>query len=623
MSDNDKKAQEELNNLEEEAYFELCQIIAEAIALQDIRVLNSRLASWKIKYKKLLDGSTPNSLLIQKIKRLQSDQYIGYIIDLIMRQITIKEHVKIQNQAKALRKLYSIIKETDDLKTLEEKVSEWQKKYPIESFLRMYKKKVKLQTSQENLEENAFDQDKAFYDLVQITKINGSFEELSQELEKWEKEYSIHDKFELDDFIKNQSDVKRYTSQEYLLSISNEQDQLEDEKPDEIIKSNSNPSSLTKQANAYASLLAISSMPNNIDKIFEWVYKNNKIVFNDEYKQLILSATYLDYSPTYLKKLKTPDINILSSSLSYEEYVNINSIKRYAVISYFNLLLPPEKRVDNNFFNKYLRQIHDKSDKLKHQKLQIKIEQKEEEPKVEITPTIEQKPLTPKKEDIVVPVVEHVDSIPKEAIDHEDSVPVEIENTIPVVESVKPDEPAKLDIEITKESDITVPAPVNEDINSKEDEPKEEVTSTMEQENQDHKDDEITISVVDSDTQEISTDSFESIGTTIELTVSPDVPEVTQTTTFETTIEPEADLEPEKSVTVSQEVQVSDDTEDVLDEEQEIIVYSPVFFDTVYNYSKQAELIDKIDSSLSKKGAKTQKQDVLDLDIEIQKSDEN
>ena len=52
---NAKAEKEELKKLEDEAYFELCQIIAEAIQLQDIELLDYRIASWKNKYKKLLE----------------------------------------------------------------------------------------------------------------------------------------------------------------------------------------------------------------------------------------------------------------------------------------------------------------------------------------------------------------------------------------------------------------------------------------------------------------------------------------------------------------------------------------------------------------------------------------
>ncbi len=51
------------------------------------------------------------------------------------------------------------------------------------------------------------------------------------------------------------------------------------------------------------------------------------------------------------------------SSLSYDEYNNISDIKRYAIISYFNLLLPPEKAISNDYFNKHIQTIYSKSEK--------------------------------------------------------------------------------------------------------------------------------------------------------------------------------------------------------------------------------------------------------------------
>ena len=49
----DEKINEDLKRLEDQAYYELMQIIAEAMYTQDIRLLNDRISSWKTKYKKL------------------------------------------------------------------------------------------------------------------------------------------------------------------------------------------------------------------------------------------------------------------------------------------------------------------------------------------------------------------------------------------------------------------------------------------------------------------------------------------------------------------------------------------------------------------------------------------
>lgn len=365
---NEKAEKEELKKLEDEAYFELCQIIAEAMQVQDIELLDYRIASWKNKYKKLLDNPTPD--FKKRIEYLLTEYYSS-VTQYIQSQIKFNENKKIENQSKALRELYVIIRDTNDLKTLEKKVNAWKEKYPKDKFLKMYQSKYEHMTSQRNLKENAFDQEIAFKDLVDITKHTGTFEEFVKEREKWEKKYSIHNKFELDNFIKHQSEIKRYTSDEYLHSISKDPetekqnnnsttDLPEQSEPKEV--TNKMYSDLSKQAAAYASLAAISSKPNNVNEMFKWVYKNSSIKFNDKYKELILNATYLDYSPTYLNKLETPNLNINNKSLSYEEFNEMDDIKRYAIISYFNLLLPPDKAISNNFFNSCISTVYTKSE---------------------------------------------------------------------------------------------------------------------------------------------------------------------------------------------------------------------------------------------------------------------
>lgn len=371
---NAKAEKEELKKLEDEAYFELCQIIAEAMQEQSIELLDFRIASWKNKYKKLLDNPSPN--FKKRIEYLLTEYYSS-VTQYIQSQIKFNENKKIENQSKALRELYVIIRDTNDLKLLEKKVNAWKEKYPKDKFLKMYQSKYEHMTSKKNLKENAFDQGTAFKDLIEITKHTGTFEEFSREREEWEKKYSIHDKFELDDFIKHQSEVKRYTSDEYLHSISREEEKEENTNKVEVElpkqpeqqeeqQSNNLYSDLSKQAAAYSALVTISQKPNNVNEMFKWVYKNSSIKFNDKYKELILNATYLDYSPTYLKKLKTPDLNINNKSLSYEEFKEMDDIKKYAIISYFNLLLPPDKAISNNFFNTCISTIYTKSEKAKY-----------------------------------------------------------------------------------------------------------------------------------------------------------------------------------------------------------------------------------------------------------------
>ena len=217
MADNKKVQEEDLKKLEDEAYFELCQIIAEAMELQDVNLLNARIASWKNKYKKLLDRPSTNSKSDFK-KRIEFllTQYYSEVTKYILSQLKLQEQKKVENQAKALRELYTIIRDTNDYDLLKKKVKKWEEKYPVSGFLKMYQKRIHLYTRDKNLRENAFKQEEAFSDLVDITKVHGTLDELKNELSLWEEKYSINDKYTIDDFLNHQIEVKRYTSDEFL-----------------------------------------------------------------------------------------------------------------------------------------------------------------------------------------------------------------------------------------------------------------------------------------------------------------------------------------------------------------------------------------------------------------------
>lgn len=359
MSNSKEINNEDLKKLENEAYFELCQIIAEAMQLQDVNLLDARIMAWKIKYKKLLDKpSTQSNTDFKKRIQFLLTQYYSSVTQYILSQLKLNENKKIENQAKALKELYTIIKNINDLNLLKSKVKKWESKYPIKDFLSMYQKRILSYTREKNLEANAFEQEKAFDELVQITKKVATFDELTNEIADWEKKYSINNKYTIDDFLKHQSEIKRFTSPEFLQSIA------KDKSVDHLNINGS--SSEVQQANAYRSLIAISKGKDSVDAVFEWVYNNRYLQFNGQYKDLILANTYLDYSPNYLKKLSVPNIDVTSNSLTYEEFQNIDDIKRYAVISYFNLLLPAGQHISNDYFERNIDKIYNKSNNEKY-----------------------------------------------------------------------------------------------------------------------------------------------------------------------------------------------------------------------------------------------------------------
>lgn len=564
---NAKAEKEELKKLEDEAYFELCQIIAEAMQEQSIELLDFRIATWKNKYKKLLDNPSPN--FKKRIEYLLTEYYSS-VTQYIQSQIKFNENKKIENQSKALRELYVIIRDTNDLKLLEKKVNDWEKKYPKDKFLKMYQSKYEHMTSQKNLKENAFDQDTAFKDLVAITKHTGTFEEFIKEREEWEKKYSIHNKFELDDFIKNQSDVKKFSSDEYLQSISRDTDtekqnnddakHILPEQTEQENESNKPYSDLDKQAIAYASLVAISSRPNNVNAMFKWVYKNSSIKFTDKYKELILNATYLDYSPTYLNKLETPNLNINNKSLSYEEFNEMDDIKRYAIISYFNLLLPPDKAISNNFFNSCISTVYTKSEEARLSNSTLnELEQKDLKNGIEIKlskPDAEQELNLPELKEQEIP----------------DTDVSEINTTT---------------IEEIQEVDASPEKKLQEDLTPR----NEELTNVTEEKIEDN----ATVSKPQVKVEEKIEPEIQEPDNSVKLIKEEPIKLQIEDTPNSKNIFSEPDLEISSTNEEETELDTTESIQEPLQQE-EIIVVSPLLFSAINYKAKQAEVVKKIDA---------------------------
>lgn len=573
MADNKKTQSEDLKKLEDEAYYELCQIIAEAMQYQDVGLLDSRIAAWKTKYKKLLDESPSNSNFKKRVEFLLT-QYYSEITQYILKQLKLKEEKKVENQSKALRQLYSIIKDTNDYDLLKKKVEKWKEKYPISGFLKMYQKRIELYTRDKNLRENAFDQEKAFSDLVDITKIHGTLDELKNELSLWEEKYSINNKYTIDDFIKHQSEVKRFVSDEFLQSIAREETNTADKNDIDIVEeyNNKSCSNISLQATAYSGLLVIASKPNNVNELFDWVYKNRYIKFNDKYKELILNATYLNYRPQFLNSLTVPNIDILNTSLSFDEYKNIDEIKKYAIISYFNLLLPPDKAISNDYFNKHIQTIYSKSEKARNSidikdelnpiedtldsGIEISLEKADKVPNNSET-DLEQESV--KKVIVEETLVEESSNVPELIIDLSDTesgLTINLENT-------EKDTEFKIDVEnSSKSTDELTEIKNNEDVDSIDNKQEEPVIEETE-------------SNLFFDNSKLEKEQIEVINDTSDSVQQP---------------------YQEENIT---ETSKKENSEKALNHET-IVAFSPLFFETINNYNKQSILVRYIDSATNK-----------------------
>lgn len=587
------KEQEELNKLEHDAIIELYQIISLAQQTQDIDYLDAMISAWKYKYRKVLENPSPD--FRKKIEKLLNESY-SKIVEYILSQIKLKEEKKIENQRKAIKELYGILSDNYDYDTVMAEIKKWEKKYPYDSFLKMYQKRIDSMKREKNIEQYAFKQEEAFKDLYYgVVNRSGSIEELKEYLHKWEEKYYINDRFTIDNFIKHQSEVKRYTSDDFLISIA--------KKEENILDTITYSANTTTQDAAFKQLESIIKGKNNIDEVFKWVYKNNSIEFNDFYKQRIITAIALDYSPKYLKTLPVPDIDLTKPALPIEQYAKINEIKRYAIISYFNLLLPQSETISNNFFTEHIRTIYYETEKRKHSNIinTFKDEvtnfipetlKEEKEADLDLNTTnIDISPET-KKETNTDLSSSNIDISATE----ETKTVSNIENTILDIEQLIFSNEEPNTIEIVTHSEAT--KPIEEDLTtSKTDSKVPDVEN-----------------YTTSETKIISSNAPKVESYEIETTefIKPETDSLEESDISSVTVSTiETDLSEEEPIIYESNINVSSadtyTTDSTIEDSQPtvdydtIIAFSPVFFETINNYSIQADLVQAVATKATEK----------------------
>ena len=248
-------------------------------------------------------------------------------------------------------KLYRIIKETNDIKDLNKKVNAWKKEYPIKDFMEMYKRRAKKYTSRKYLEENSFDTNKAFYDLCHTLNANATYDELKDKVKVWEKDYRIGEKFKVEDFKGKATEVKKMLDDEYLYSISKE-----DEKEDNLRE---RQASISIQTQSYKEFVSVIEK-GNLAKVVEWIYKNRNIKFGDYYKGQIIAKTAFKF-PVSLLENTTLKLNLNERGLTLYEYQTIDDSRRYIVTEFIKNLIK-DKNNDTSGFQK----AFNKSEKAKN-----------------------------------------------------------------------------------------------------------------------------------------------------------------------------------------------------------------------------------------------------------------
>lgn len=312
---------------EEQAYFELCQIINTAMQNKNLSAFESALSSWLNQYD--LDSFVCKNYK-EKIKAL-----LITIESLKKILIEFQNNQPTFNLSKAYRKLFLIVENNKDINELKHKIEKWKEQYPPDKFNDYFKPKIKQITSDAHIRRIAFDQKSAFEELQAIISSSDTLyiEDLSEKVDTWKATYKI------DDFISKYSgDVISWTDENYLISVSKPKDSIDDIND-------------VSQEQAFYELVGLLKNPNNINDLFNWVYKYRKFNFNETSRNLISREFLKQYTLPSNSNFKIPDCVDLKS-LSIEEFKTVDNLKKESIINFFGSLYEGNSNFNNADFEK-------------------------------------------------------------------------------------------------------------------------------------------------------------------------------------------------------------------------------------------------------------------------------
>lgn len=326
---------------EQEAYFLLCEIFANAQASKDYAKLQTDLAEWKKHYP--IDLFSEN--LKRKIKYMLSKEFL----DTILKDFTAFDELSKKDPAVGLEKLRKILDKAEkhkDKKQLNKDLDKLYKEYPLDFLKEKYPHIVKLLTSQANIDKvlQKFDSDLAYDELIKITEHPEefkNFDEYKNVLEEYQKNFPVDDfsdkyKSQVQTILNENLDEKKAAE---LFSIS-----YFDLSNGEVVDLNLTQNFSLLERNARTEFFKI--VDNNIDNIpalYDWTCKYARYInsFDINTKNTIVSSLmkrYYHELPT-LPDYRIPELTDFDDDLSIEDSINdINKMKKDTVIQLLGIL---------------------------------------------------------------------------------------------------------------------------------------------------------------------------------------------------------------------------------------------------------------------------------------------
>lgn len=330
---------------EEEAYFELCQIISVAQQTANYARFQNDLAQWKKHY----PIESFSEKYKAKIRYMLSEKFLDSVLK---DYLAFEKYSQMDpnKQLDRLRKIYSRAEKHKDAKKLDADLAALYKEYPLSYLKEKFPHIVGKLTSKSNRERvlQKFDSREAYDEISAVvydTDSYSSLEELEKALEPLRAKYPVEDFSEeyrgkITELLKEDS-LKKLL-EESSLDVPIDMESLDAGTVISLDEGKALASSgILNQKTAYFELLEIMKDPNNTNAVFDWAYKYMKYInkFDDYHKGLILTTL----APYYkIPKQQSYMIPIMDSQnhdyLSFGEYRSIDDIKKNAVLQYLALI---------------------------------------------------------------------------------------------------------------------------------------------------------------------------------------------------------------------------------------------------------------------------------------------
>lgn len=262
-----------------------------------------------------------------------------------------EKNVQLFDEEEAYQELLMILQQaiiTQSFDSIEPQIANWKRKYPLEKFSDLYKRKIKALKAYFEQEYQAFinleerkkiDTVKAYFELCKIVgnaRWDRNLKLAKAKIKTWENKYYTSDKQK--DFSNSyKAKIKHLTDEDYLFSITEKFDQT----------------AATDELQALVKEVKEKKNFNEFEKNYEaWAKKYPYEDFKSDKKSIVDKLMKYEYTPAFEDYQKQiGEINSLGLDLSAEELlssgesINIDNIQKSAYFELLKLLNNPDNTV--------------------------------------------------------------------------------------------------------------------------------------------------------------------------------------------------------------------------------------------------------------------------------------